>query len=368
MKRLKEKSPLVIWVLSKIVFLPLLTWLGVWVENKIGLSGLVPFAFVVGLYQIFDFWNQYLISKTTKALKRQIDEENLQGKEKERSLQKIWQLEVKRSFFTALPYFFKRAGMKKTPKYSHQAELLDFAPAWVKEHVLKSMGLLSPVAFRAFLPPLKATIKKAVRDEEVFLGLDLGCGQGEFVEILARWCQKERLPAIFFGIESQASIIKNALRRIKSQNSFEVLVHSGEKVDTSDLIDRAKKNKGPIVCFIFGDAVDSARFFNLGSITLTQIVHAKHHFESIMELVKRTSKHWIILEENRTWPLLSVLYSFYWCVSRVLTCDGEDSILAMHTPKEWRAEGVKIITKFPFFLWVMSDSLYTLLKEERVVQ
>lgn len=368
MRKSKERGPLVIWTLTKIIFLPLWIWLGVWVGSKAGLAGLIPFALVIGLYQISDFWNQYLISKTAKALKRQIDEESLQGKERERNLKKVWQLEVKRSFFTALPYFFKRTGFKRTPRYSYQEELLDFAPAWIKEHILKSMALLSPVAFWSFLPPLKATIKGVAKNDKVFLGLDIGCGYGGFIEMLARWCQKEKLPAIFFGVENQANIIKGALRRMKSQNSFEVLMHSDGKVNTSDLVNKAKKNKGPIVYLIFSDAISASRFFDPNTITLTQIVHAKHHFENIMESVERISKHWIILEECRTWPLLLVLYSFYWCVSRVLTCDGEDSILAMHTPKEWRAKGVKIVSKFPFFLWAISDSLYSLLKEERVIK
>ena len=77
------KNPFTIWALSKVIFLPLWICFGLWIESKTGLSGLIPFILIVGLYQLSDFWNQYLISKVVKALKRQVYEESLQGKERE---------------------------------------------------------------------------------------------------------------------------------------------------------------------------------------------------------------------------------------------------------------------------------------------
>lgn len=360
---------LFIWILLKIILIPLWALIGIWIGNTVGISGLIPFALVVGFYQVSDFWNQYLLSKTVRALKRQIDDENLRGEERQRNFRKIRQLEAKRSLFTALPYLFKRAGTKKVPNHSPSSheEFLDFAPTWIKEHVLRNMARLSWFAFLRLLPPIKVVIKKAVKDDGVFLGLDLGCGYGEFLEMLARWCQKEKLPAIFIGIENQKNLLDIAIERIRNQNNFEVLMHSGEKVNTDALVDIAK-SRGPVVYFILGDALNASQLFGPDTITLTQIVHAKHHFETIMDSVGRMSKYWIILEEYRSWHLILQIYILYWFISRVLICEAEDSILAMYTMEEWRARGVKAVDNLYVYVWAMSDSLYSLLKEEGIVK
>lgn len=363
-----KASSLITWVLTRTIFLFAWVWIGAQIKSKVGLAAIVPFALIIGLFQVLDLWNQCLISKTIKALKEQIREQDLQGKEKERNIRKVQQLEVKRSIFTALPYFFSRAGFGRTPKFSQSEELLDFAPGWVKAHVLKSMAILSPLPFLVFLPAIKATIRKSIEDNGVFIGLDTGSGDGRFIEMIARWCQKQGFPVVFFGIENQDHIVKAAFQRMKARNSFEVLMYSEDKINMRHLTDKTKAQNCPIVCFISGDATKLLQYFEPGSITMTQVVHAKHHFEGILGEVDKVSKHWIILEEPRSWFLLFVIYAFYWFASRILICDGEDSILSMHTLEEWRDTGVKAIAKPPFFLWIMSNDLFTLLKREGIVK
>jgi SAM-dependent methyltransferase len=354
---------LTIWALFEVIILIFWIYLGLSIKK----SAIYLLLFlIIGIYLIFDFYNQLLISWAVKALREQIEKGNLSEKEIDRNLKKIHQVEVKRSYFTALPYFFRRTGLKRVPNYSTKKneELLDFAPYPIKDHVLNMMAKLSWWPFRNFLAPLKKIITRTVEKDGVFVGLEPGCGYAQLLEKLAKWCHKKELPVVLIGLDNQAKIIKKALERIRKK--FEVLYsESEEKVDVESLINKAKEKKAPVIYLLRGDANNLDSLFEPSSIVLTQIVHAKHHFESeeVMTSVKKISKHWIIMEESRSWMLLSLLFTFYWCVSRLLTCDGEDSILAMHTPEEWKAQGINVASKWPFFVWAMSDSLGPLFKD-----
>ena len=388
---LKNNLPVAIWATSKIVFLFLWAMIGFWIWQKAGFWGILPFGLIIIFYEVTDFWNQFLISKTVKRLK-----EMAENKEYERIksliFKKIWQLEVKRSPFTAIVYLLERTGFNRIPKYSAQKELADIDP----KHMGKEVGLVLSLLYSVFYylfyharyinqiklrgksakdlsvwKPFREPITKSFEEKGVFLGADIGCGDGKIINLLALYCKKENIPAVLFGIDVQPDIIEVASKKLK-KNNLTVIRHKEGKISIDKLINLTKKERGPIICMINTGFENISQMFEPRSLDLIFIINAKHHLEESWDkggrrAIERISKYWLVLEEKRCWTSLVLLYSVSWPISRVIICEGEDSILSMHTAEEWASQKIRTITAFPFLIWAMSDSLYNILEQKRGV-
>ena len=387
--KVKALVPLMVWGATKAVFLPLWFLIGLWIWQRAGILGVLPFVAIIGFFQATDFWNQFLISKTVKSLK-DFSETKESLREKNLISEKIWQLEVKRSPFTAVFYILKRAGFNKIPRYSPQKELADIGPSWIGKEVGLILGLLYSIFYYLFYhahylsqiklrgktikdlsiwAPFRIPIIKSSQEKGVFLGADIGCGDGKIIKLLASYCKKEKLPAVLFGMEPQSDIIEVAFQRFK-KNGFTVLKNNEGRVSIDKLTNMAKKEGGPVICFINAGLENISQLFEPRSLDLIFIVNAKHHLEDAWSnggrrAIEKTSEHWLILEERRSWAPFVFFCLAGWLISRIIICEAEDSILSMHTPEEWASQKIKTITTFPFLVWAMSDSLYEILKKER---
>jgi len=388
-KKNKPKSliPLIVWVVTKAIFLPLWILIGLWFWQKTGIWGTLPFAVIIVFLQAADLWNQFSISKTVKRL-RKIAEEKTDIEEKNLIFEKIWQLEVKRSPFTAIFYLLKRTGFNRIPRHSPQKELADIEP----DNIGKEVGLVLSMIYSVFYylfyharylsqiklrgktikdlsiwVPFRIPMTKSFQEKGVFLGADIGCGDGKIIRLLASYSKKECLPAVLFGIDSQSDIINVAFRKFK-KNNFTVLKHNEGKIAVDKLINIAKKEKKPVIYLINTRFENIPRLFDPGSLDLIFLVNAKHHLEDDWnnggrEAIEKISRYWLVLEERRCWSSLLFVYLVSWFISRIIICEAEDSILSMYTPKEWASQGIKTISTFSFLIWAMSDSLYDLLKK-----
>ena len=381
----KNKLPLIIWAMSKVFFIALWIWLGFYIWQKAGLWGALPFVIIIGFAQVADIWNQFLIGRAVKSLKITAEGEK-SVKEKNALFEKIWQLEVKRTPFTAVFYLLKRAGFKKIPRYSPQKELADLGPAWIGKHVGLALGLVYGIFYYFFhyhyrlsrmkqkkkkpenlsiWAPLKLPIKKAYQEKGVFLGADIGCGDGQLINMLALYCREEGWPAVFFGIEPKSDIIEVASQRLADKAV--VIKKKEEMVAIDKLIELTKKEGKPVVCLIESRLEKLSQLFPEGSLDLISVINTKHHLEEAWKgggrkAIEKISRHWLVLEEKRCWAALIFIYLVGWFVSRIIICEAEDSILSMYTPQEWSSQKIKTVTSFPFLVWAMSDSLYGLLR------
>jgi len=370
---MKQKKALIIWIVTKLFALGLWFWLGMWINTILGLWGFIPFVFFFCLLQASDFWNQRLISKATKLLRKQIQQEGLIDLEKKRNLESIQQLEVKRSPLTAVPYLLKRAGMGREPKYLPKPELMDFAPPWIKKHILQLLIIIeryvNPMMLRANLPPIKAAIENTWKNGNIFIGAGIGSGLCNFEKVLANWCAKKGISALIFALDNQPEIIEKAFKSIHGNDGYLVRQHPGGKIDTSTLTEEVRQSQKPMLYLICEDALNIGELFTEKAIKLTWFVRVKHHFpnwENVLSAAEQVSQNWIIEEEHRSWPLLLTQYAACWVLSRILLCDAEDSTLAYDTLQEWRQRGVNIITHHPSIIWVTSDKFFRFLREENV--
>jgi len=384
--RIKTATPLMIWIITKLVFIPLWIWLGFWIWQKAGIWGILPFAAIIGFFQLTDFWNQFLITKAVKDLKKIAE-----GKTDNLISEKIWQLETKRSPITALFYLLKRTGFKRVPKYSPQKELADIGPRWMGKEVGLVLGLIYSIFYYFFhhgsylsqiklkgktikdlsvWAPFSLPITKSLKEKGVFLGADIGCGDGKIIKLLASYCNKENLPAVFFGIDAQPDIIETTLQKFQKKG-FTVSKHTKGKVNVDKLTNLAKKEGGAVVCLINSRFENLCQIFEPGSLDLIFLINTKHHLEkawneSGRENIEKISKYWLVLEEKRCWAALLFAYLAGWLISRIIICEAEDSLLSMYTKEEWADQKIKTISVFPFLIWAMHDSLYDLLKKNGV--
>lgn len=347
-----------IWVITKAISFVFWFLLGSWVNSTVGLWGLIPVVFAFGVFQVSDIWNQYLISKAAKLLKQQIQQEGLIGAEKKRNIASIQQIQAKRSLFSAVYYLLKRAGTGRKPKYLPKPELMDFAPAWVKKHILSLLIIieryLNPMMLRANLPPIKEAIKSAWENERVFIGMGVGSGLGNFERVIAKWCHKAGIPAVIIALDIQPEIIQKALESMAGSKSYIVRHHAGGKVNTNLLAQEAIKSKKPITYLICEDARNIGELFAEKTIELTWFVRVRHHlpdWENVLSATEKISKSWIIQEEHRSWALLCTQYAVCWLLSRILLCDAEDSTLAYESLDEWREKDADVETHFPSIVW-----------------
>ncbi|RLC35066.1 MAG: hypothetical protein DRZ76_01245 [Candidatus Nealsonbacteria bacterium] len=387
-KRRKTRIPLIIWGVTKTIFLSLWILAGFWIWQKTGIWGIIPFGIMFFFFQITDFWNQFLINKAVKSLEA-IAKEKTSLKDKNLISEKIWQLETKRSLFTAIFYLLKRTGLNKIPKYSPQKELADIGPLWIGKHVGLMLSLLYRILYYFFyghywlsqtrfkgktpknLPTwalLKSPIMKEFQEKGVFLGADIGCGDGQVIKMLALYCKKKSWPVVFFGIDTQSDIIETALQKLQ-KNKLTVFKHTEGRVDIDKLINLTKKGGEPVIYLINTRFEKISQLFQPNSLDLIFLINSKHHLEEAwndggQKAIEKISKHWLVLDEKRCWTPFILVYTVGWFISRILICEAEDSLLSMHTPEEWASQNIKTIETFPALIWAMSDSLYNLLKQE----
>jgi|GEM_PF-1755996 len=387
LKKSKNRLPLIIWIISKAVFIPIWIWVFAWIWQTAGLWALLPFSAVALLYQIADFWNQFLISKAVKDLK-EIAGTKSDSEERKLFFEKIWQLETKRSPLTAVFYLLKRTGFKKVPNYSPQQELADIGPNWIGKHVGLALSLVYKIFYFFFhyhyrlgrmkfkgkrpksLLPLRLPIEKELQKKGIFLGADIGCGDGQLMNTLALYCKQESWPAVFFGIEPKSDIIEAACQKMKKEGL--VFKQNEKNISVDKLSELTKKRAEPVICFTESRLENLSQIFPPNSLDLIFLINTKHHLEDTWnkdgrKTIEKISKYWLILEEKRSWAPLIFIYMVGWIVSRIIVCEAEDSILSMYTQQEWNAQRIKTITTFPFLVWAMSDSLYELLQQERGV-
>ncbi|MCK4764669.1 MAG: hypothetical protein KAW12_20895 [Candidatus Aminicenantes bacterium] len=98
---MKERKHLITWLVVKTLFLYFCFLFGQWLYAKVGLGGSIVFGFAVFLTQLSDFYNQYIITKAQRLLKKQIEEGGLNPADTERNMAHIRRLEMKRNIFSS---------------------------------------------------------------------------------------------------------------------------------------------------------------------------------------------------------------------------------------------------------------------------
>ena len=358
---MKEKKHLIIWLVAKTLFLYLCFLLGQWLYAKIGLGGLIVFGFAVFITQLHNFYNQHIITKAKRLLKEQIEECNLSPVDTERNLAQIRHLEMNRNIFSSLWYLFERTGFGRTPKRSHQEEIVDFAPPWVTRHLFWAfmvLGMYFPPLVRGKLPPIKAAANKAKQAGKVFTGLSIGCGLAMGERIFAKWCSRRDIPAVIVCLDRNVGIIREEFEKTKREKKWITKLHGEGMVNITALAKETIVEGKPILYFVCGDACEADNLFPGQSIQLTWFFEVKHHlrgaWKQIIESVEKTSESWISDELERCWSALIAVYLIIWPLSRLLVCDAEDSVLTCQTLTEWEEESrgleLKLETAPPFMI------------------
>lgn len=347
------------WVIIKLLFLVLWVKIGVWLFSLHWGIGVAWIILLAGFWAL-DFRRQIEIYRCLRAIKKELPD-GLQKKNLCR------QLEAERSRFTFWWWLFREAWNGwGPPKRIQNGELMDIGPSWVRESIQRTLRLteqkLFPFILTGFLLPIEREIRKAVEQNQVFAGLELGCGQAGFIGKLAEYCSENKIPAVFVGLDIESSAIQGAQEWLE-RKGFMVRIHKG--VFTEDEMETLAWDsivkKQPIICLIQADVRNLDRIFEPGVIFDTTWMHhfmhhLPNHFASeLINKIQRIAAKWYILEEFRSWLPLFLIHIFIWH----FPCHLEtaiNSILAEKTADEWVAEyGNEIVVTGKGFLAFISN-------------
>jgi len=349
---------------GKVFFVGIVILSGMLIYSYLGTDKLVLFLSIgVGLL-FLEIRRQRLIDKAIKEISQQ---DNQELKEK------IPQIEAKRSLITAFIYLIKKMGLGKKSglKFTNSHELADLGSQWIKEHLGRMMSLyeiLMPILLNSFLPPIKAVIHHNIRSRGIFMGASIGCGLARFEEKIARYCNKNKLPAVIIATDINEALILKAKKRMEKKKIMTGFQIGNSKIDIEKLSSRAQKVQQPLVYFV---PASSEYFHTLFSsdfrLDLVWFLHSREHtieeHPEVFEKIKQCTKDWAILETFRSWGVIIFGNLINWWSSPLFATETEISIARNYTPAEWvkRKSGV-VIKRHPCFGWMLSKGGYTILK------
>lgn len=84
---------------------------------------------------------------------------------------------------------------------------LDFINTWLGGHAISQQGLKGLIGAKSFLLKRKGIVRGAPTEISI---CELGCGGGDNLRILSRWCQKRGIKVYITGIDINADCIKVA--------------------------------------------------------------------------------------------------------------------------------------------------------------